>query len=132
MFFCNLHILLKKHQILLENKKKSLEIVKKVKQKITLEPFATKVKEILDKNPGFNFLARMGQVLEGSPESLETGESPNLPAIYSNAPVTSVDVEHAFSTFKDIMSPKRMSLREDHIKDILVIQWNKRAFSTTE
>jgi hypothetical protein len=39
--------------------------------------------------------------------------------------MTSVDCERAFSIFKDLLTNKRNRLTEDHLRDQMIIQWNK-------
>ncbi len=51
-------------------------------------------------------------------------EDPNVIANFSFAPMTSMDCEGAFSTFKDLLSNKRNSLTEAHLNDQMLIQWD--------
>ena len=102
--------------------------VEDLKETLTLEPFATKLKEVLMKNPGFDKIHKISKVLRGSEDDFE-GEDPNLIAIKANAPVVTCDVERTFSLLKDVNSAKRWNLTEEHIKEIRMIQWNHKMLS---
>ena len=104
---------------------RAMELVENLKDKLTLEPFAAKLHQVLDKNPGFNKMQQITKVLRGSEEAFE-GSDANATAMMGNAPLVTCDVERTFSTLKDINSHKRASLTEDHIKDIMIIQWNSK------
>ena len=102
--------------------------VEDLKETLTLEPFATKLKEVLMKNPGFDKIHKISKVFRGSEEDFE-GEDPNLIAIKANVPVVTFDVERTFSLLKDVNSAKRWNLTEEHIKEIRMIQWNHKMLS---
>ena len=89
-----------------------------LQNQLTLEPFADKLKMILDKNPGFWKLHKVSNVLRGSMEDFE-GEDPNLPAMLSNAPIVTCDAERSFSFLRVVNQPNRRKLTED----ILMLQW---------
>lgn len=104
--------------------REALSIIQKVKNSLTIPKFAGKMDEILKKNPGFEKLSQIGSVLSGEKvQGLK--EDPNIIASFSCAPMTSVDCERAFSTFKELLSIKRNRLTEDHLKDQMLIQWNQ-------
>lgn len=44
---------------------------------------------------------------------------------FSCAPITSVDCERAFSRFNDILFNKRTNLTEKHLRDQMIVQWNR-------
>ena len=67
----------------------------------------------------------ISKVIRGSQDDFE-GEDPNLIAIKANAPVVTCDVERTFSLLKDVNSAKRWNLTEEHIKEIMMIQWNHK------
>ena len=102
---------------------KSMEFVEKLQEELTLEPFAGKLKAVLGKNPGFAKMQQMAKALSGSEANLE-GIDANQMANMANAPIVTCDVERTFSCLRDLNTPKRGSLNEEHIKDVLVIQWN--------
>ena len=54
------------------------------------------------------------------------GEDPNLIAIMANVHVVTCDVERMFSLLKDVNSAKRGNLTEEHVKEIMMIQWNHK------
>lgn len=71
----------------------------------------------------------MSKILSGDPVNKEDREKlPKDPAIITNfscAPITSVDCERCFSSLKDLLSNKRLRLTENHVKDQMMLQWNK-------
>ena len=77
------------------------------------------------KNLGFDKIHKISKVLRGSEDDFE-GEDPNLIAIKANAPVVTCDVERTFSLLKDVNSAKQWNLTEEHIKEIMMIQWNHK------
>eukprot|EP00095_Tigriopus_kingsejongensis_P001750 maker-scaffold183_size276960-snap-gene-0.11 protein:Tk01750 transcript:maker-scaffold183_size276960-snap-gene-0.11-mRNA-1 annotation:"PREDICTED: uncharacterized protein LOC100897181" len=102
---------------------KSMELVDELQEKLTLEPFAEKLKTVLKKNPGLDKMRKVAKVLKGSQEDFE-GNDPNTTANLANAPMVTCDVERTFSALRDLNTPKRARLSEEHIKDVLIIQWN--------
>lgn len=101
-----------------------LSIIQNVKNSLTIPKFAAKMDKILKKNPGFEKLSQIGSVLNGEKvQGLK--EDPYIIASFSCAPMTSVDCERAFSTCKDLLSSKRNCLTEGHLKDQMLIQWNR-------
>ena len=83
--------------------RETLNIIQNVKYSLTIPKFAGKMDEILKKNPGFEKLSQIGSVLKGEKvQGLK--EDPNVITSFSCAPMTSVDCERAFSTFKDLLA----------------------------
>ena len=103
----------------------ALEIMENVKKSLTIPEFKAKLDKILEKNPGYEKLEKMGAVLSGNTVSDIAREDPNVIASFRCAPMTSVDCERAFSCFKDLLSTKRARLTEGHLKDQMLIQWNR-------
>lgn len=103
----------------------SVDIVENVKKHLLLEPFASKLNFILNKNPGYQKMRNIANLLigNGSGSDLE-GENPVNMANFANAPLTSVDCERAFSKFKDLLSSKRQCFTEEHLKHQMILQWN--------
>ena len=95
------------------------------KKSLTISEFKTKLDEILEKNPGNKKLEKMGAVLSGKTVPDIAREDPNIIASFRCAPMMSVDCERAFSRFKDLLSTKRARLTEGHLKDQMLIQWNR-------
>ena len=70
----------------------SVEIVEKIQRELTLEPFATKLSNVLSKNPDFGKVRNFAHILKGTSTDLG-GIAHNIPFLYSLAPITSVDCE---------------------------------------
>jgi len=45
--------------------------------------------------------------------------------MFSHAPVTSVNSERTFSKLKKVLTNNRTRLTEKHIRDVLLVQWNR-------
>ena len=113
---------------------KSMEIIKKVQEELFMEPYSGKLRQVLNKNPGFKKFQNASKVLRGSLITslvMSLDMTPDFPALVANAPIVTVDCERSFSNLKDLLSPKRQSLSKGHIKDMMVIQWNAPLFSST-
>lgn len=102
----------------------AMEIVEKLQRELTLEPFATKLNEQLEKNPGFKVMHEISKILRGSTVAF-TGSNSELPAIFINAPIVNVDCERSFSIMKNVNAPNRLSMTDKHVKDTMVVQWNE-------
>ncbi len=102
----------------------SIKIVSRIKEELVLKPFASKLSNILQKNPGFQVMEQMARVLSGASQDLQ-GMNSNLPFSFKNALITMVDCERSFSKLKGILSDQRTNLTEEHVQDLLLIQWNK-------
>ena len=103
----------------------AIQIVENLVAQLTLEPYASKLKSVLDKNPGYKILFKVSKVIRGSVQDFEGIGDPNLPALLANAPVTSLDCERVFSHFNDLLGVKRRKMTEEHLKDHMMVQWNK-------
>jgi hypothetical protein len=78
-----------------------------------------KWRHVLENNPGFSKIAKIGQVLSG--QVLEDFDmAPNLITYYKYAPLTSVDVERSFSIYKTILADNRMSFTPENLEMYLV------------
>ena len=84
----------------------ALEIVENVKKSLTIPEFKTKLDEILEKNPGYEKLEKVGAVLSGKTVPDIAREDLNVIASFRCALMTSVDCERAFSRLKDLLSTK--------------------------
>jgi len=51
--------------------------------------------------------------------------NPGMLANFASAPVVSVDVERFFSSLKGLLSFNRLNLTESHVKDQMLLQWNR-------
>jgi hypothetical protein len=109
----------------------SVKIVQKVKESLQIEPFSSKLNEVLNKNSGFKQVSNIAKILIG--EAVETEERAKLPinprvlANFASAPIVSVDVERFFSSLKGLLSFNRLKLSDSHIKDQMILQWNQDA-----
>lgn len=110
----------------------SINIVEEVRTSLTLEPFAEKLDDVLKRNPGYAKMTNINKILSGrevaAEERAELPSGPATIASFSCAPITSVDVERFFSALKDLLSSKRLSMSEDHVRDQMLLQWNKDLF----
>ena len=102
----------------------ALGITEDVKKSLMIPKYAGKLEDILNKNPRFQKMVQIDAVLTGQ-EVEGMKEDPNIIAKFSCALMVSVDCERAFSLFKDLFSSKRTSLTEAHLRDHMIVQWNK-------
>jgi len=107
----------------------SIKIVEKVEESLKVEPFSGKLKDVLKRNPDFKQLCNIARILKGEPvEKEERAKLPTSPGVLANfasAPITSVDVERFFSSLKGLLSFNRLRLTEGHVKDQMLLQWNR-------
>ena len=74
---------------------KAKELFKSPEEPGQLELLASKMANVLQNNPGFKKLKNFTQILNGS--TTELGRTnPNLPFLFSCAPIMSVDCEQIF------------------------------------
>lgn len=104
----------------------SIKVIEDVTEKITAQPVAEKLRKVLDKNPGYKRVCQIASVLNGTSNDMG-GMEPDVLAKFANAPLTSVDCERVFSSFKDLFAPKR-PFTETHLRDHLIVQWNDSLF----
>lgn len=75
--------------------RQALEIVNEVRESLTIPKFSKKLEDTLAKNPGFNFMAGIGDVLSGKhvedvnvlsldPDVIATSVVPRSPALIAN------------------------------------------------
>eukprot|EP00095_Tigriopus_kingsejongensis_P005329 maker-scaffold581_size130326-snap-gene-0.14 protein:Tk05329 transcript:maker-scaffold581_size130326-snap-gene-0.14-mRNA-1 annotation:"conserved hypothetical protein" len=96
----------------------AMSVVNDVSLELSMDPFKSKLKKVLQKNPDFGTLQDMAKVISGD-ISIFNGQDPNSVYQFAKAPVTSVDAERCFSKFKDLFSDKRRAFTESHLKDAL-------------
>jgi len=104
--------------------KKSISIVDKVQVELTLEPFAAKLSSILKKNPDFAKLRNLAHIINGDSTAELGAANINEPFLFTHAPITSVDCERTLTKLQALLTDNRTSLKEKHIRDILLVQWN--------
>ncbi|XP_025205679.1 uncharacterized protein LOC112601985 [Melanaphis sacchari] len=86
-----------------------------------------KLKNVLEKNCGFNDLKKISSILTGeatSMEGLPEDLNGNDLAHFKYAPITSSDIERSFSRYKNVLTDNRRSFEIENIKKALVIQCN--------
>ncbi|QQP56632.1 Uncharacterized protein FKW44_001358, partial [Caligus rogercresseyi] len=71
----------------------SIEILERVQMQLTVEPFASKLNSVLEKNLDLERIKFYSRILKR--ETLELKDYPKLPFLFSCAPITSVDCERA-------------------------------------
>eukprot|EP00095_Tigriopus_kingsejongensis_P003343 snap_masked-scaffold870_size86522-processed-gene-0.6 protein:Tk03343 transcript:snap_masked-scaffold870_size86522-processed-gene-0.6-mRNA-1 annotation:"PREDICTED: uncharacterized protein LOC100897181" len=71
----------------------SMQLVEKLVEKLKLEPFATKLADVLSKHPGYAKAQNISKLLRGSQEDHEGLDDPNSSANMGNSPIVSCDVE---------------------------------------
>ena len=86
-----------------------------------------KFKTVLEKNSGYKTMQIISKILEGQevtkeglPEDLNTDDI----TFFKHAPITSVEVERSFSTYKTLLSDNRRSFLFETIKHTLIVQCN--------
>jgi hypothetical protein len=82
---------------------------------------------VLEKNTGFETLSKISKIIEGT--ELDTAHFPdkfNIDDItyMKFAPITSVDVERSFSTYKTLLADNRRSFVFENLKELLIVQCN--------
>lgn len=87
----------------------------------------TKKDAVLEKNQGFRKLRSINQIFLGNGDDKTINEDswdPQLLSSFKFAPITSVDVERSFSTYKSILSDRRHNLTEDNLEKYLFVNLN--------
>jgi len=90
-----------------------------------------KLHQVLEKNRGLSALIKISNILTGEETSgnldgLPEGLNNNDLVFFKYAPITSVDVERSFSTYKTILSDKHRSFKFENIRKHLIIQCNSQ------
>jgi hypothetical protein len=84
----------------------------------------TKCKNVLNKNKGLMVLKEISKILQGDSANFNDLSVPNyLPDILANfkyTPITSVDVEHSFSSYKYILTDRCHNFTEINIEHTLI------------
>ena len=110
----------------------SVSIVNDTFQKLQKAPgekgkeMKNKFMVILEKNPGWKELQIISDIHSGNDNTgtLEVELSPREITLFSNAPITSVDVERSFSLYKSILRPDRRQFSFQNLKFHLIISSN--------
>ncbi|KAF0701519.1 DUF659 domain-containing protein [Aphis craccivora] len=81
-----------------------------------------KVSDLIHKNGGFQILKQISDVLSGKKECyLPPNFTPMMSTCMKYAPITSVDVERSFSTYKMILTEKRTNMTPQNMEMYIVI-----------
>lgn len=104
----------------------SVELIQNLKTRInnikgtTAERIKTKLGEVLRKNEGFNLLIKISNILRGNHEE-NIQMDPSIISKFKFAPITSVDVERSFSSYKQILSDRRQSFLIENLEKHLIV-----------
>ncbi|XP_025425546.1 uncharacterized protein LOC112694325 [Sipha flava] len=111
----------------------TINTIKKIETSLSLAPnvigetISNKLNNVLMKNNGFKVLKNISAILDGEntsrdgiPEDLTLNDMVH----FKYAPVTSVDVERSFSSYKNILSDRRRSFLFENLKNHLIVQCN--------
>jgi hypothetical protein len=82
---------------------------------------STKLQAVLKINPGFSAFTCVSQILNGDDVDPPEDNAPEKIPFLKYAPVTSCDVERAFSAYKNILSNKGQSMTLENIGKILIV-----------
>ncbi|XP_060855950.1 uncharacterized protein LOC132933685 [Metopolophium dirhodum] len=111
----------------------TINTIKKIETTLSLAPnvigetISNKLNNVLMKNNGFKVLKNISAILDGEntsrdgiPEDLTLNDMVH----FKYAPVTSVDVERSFSSYKNILSDRRRSFLFENLKNHRIVQCN--------
>lgn len=104
----------------------SVELIQNLKTRInnikgtTAERIKTKLGEVLRKNEGFNLLIKISNILQGNHEE-NIQIDPSIISKFKFAPITSVDVERSFSSYKQMLSDRRQSFLIENLEKHLIV-----------
>ena len=87
-----------------------------------------KFTSVFEKNSGFAQLSQLSYALSGADPLAATGISRNpiVLSAYSHAPLTSVDLERSFSTYKSVLSDKRHNLTVENAARHVIVMHNSK------
>lgn len=83
-----------------------------------------KLSAVLAKNPGYAVVKAINDALRGEAISDAVKLPPALVACFKNAPLTSVEVERSFSSFKAILADNRKRMTPQNLEQLLVAHCN--------
>ena len=89
-----------------------------------LGEYKSKLGNILNKDPGFEYLLKVAQVLRGE-SVVYFANLPSLVLNFKFAPLVSVDIEPVFSMMTRTLAPQRERFTVEHLKWALVAAWNE-------
>ncbi|KAF0707383.1 Uncharacterized protein FWK35_00034175, partial [Aphis craccivora] len=90
------------------------------------ETIKIKIQSVLLKNKGYQTVLKISEILNGKEDTdgLPEDWSLNDLTCMKNCPITSVDVERSFSTYKNLLTSNRQSFKFENIKKSLIVQCN--------
>ena len=103
-----------------------MAIVEEAKSKIDQvrgtkgQPIKEKMAQVLEKNPGWELMKRVRDVLEGEGGDLPKGMGPADISQLKYCPGVSVDVERSFSVYKNVLAPQRLGFVPENLSKIMV------------
>ncbi|XP_050548459.1 uncharacterized protein LOC126910114 [Daktulosphaira vitifoliae] len=91
------------------------------------EKIKIKMDQLQQKNQGLSILKNISKVLEGNNDVQLVGNfPPTVVTDFQYAPVTSVDVERSFSTYKNILSDRRTKMTPENMEMNIVVNCFQR------
>ena len=78
----------------------------------------------LNENAGLKELIKTETILRGGNEEISISYTQDQLMKFRFAPITSNDVERSFSLYKDLLTDKRRSFKEETLEYLLVIKFN--------
>lgn len=108
----------------------SLQVMDSVKHSLQSRQrpeFHNKIQAVLRRNPGYKAIVEIGAVLErGAKPTIEYVKklSPLELALFKYCPVTSSDVERAFSRYNNILTDNRQSFLFENLKQHMIVYCN--------
>ncbi|XP_060837117.1 uncharacterized protein LOC132919483 [Rhopalosiphum padi] len=86
------------------------------------EKIKIKIEQLQQKNQGLTILKNVAKMLKGNNEiQFVDNFSPTMVTDLQYAPVTSVDVERSFSTYKNILTDRRTKMTPEHMEQNIVV-----------
>ncbi|KAF0746556.1 Uncharacterized protein FWK35_00032030 [Aphis craccivora] len=129
-FIPNKITFLEKQEVLLADSISSFdEIVKKISETPGSigKSINTKLNTILKKNTAYGLLKNIKDIISGTCESISNMDQnitvTDIP-YFKYAPVSSVDVERSFSTYKTVLADNRRRFTFENLKKTLIVQCN--------
>lgn len=81
-----------------------------------------KMQYLIEKNIGFQIMKQITAILSGKENSIiPSNLTPSMCSCMKFAPITSVDVERSFSTYKSILTEKRTSITPENMEKYIIV-----------
>ena len=97
----------------------NLKKINNEKGKLIYEKFNA----VFEKNPGYKILVKFNEILNGKNSNVDI--EPNILSSYKQGPLTTIDVERAFSLLKHILNDRRYNLTDNHLEMYMVVNFNE-------